>query len=618
MKKTFSDIVCKLPIAKVNEDLIYNIRNESLADYVVAAFKTMESKHLKLVKWELVTDESKFDPDEINVNHTKNKKNKKHVKRLSIAKSRYDLLRLTFFMKAKDGEGYKDVELLLFKRVQQYYYIIDGNKFYPIYQLLDSSTYNTKDFITLKSMLLPISMKKNDCNLETVSGEILYAPMFILYIFKKKITPITYYLATIGLQNTLRYFQMEDIIDVSRSKNYNKDEQYCFRTNKGFYVKVIKQFFISDLFTRSVVSMLINEMADCDSKIDLYSNEYWTTRLGYQYISSINKKNNTVIDRQELLIKGKGVIISFDRLLDDITKRNLKLSVYNKRDTYAIVRWMMRDFYEIKAKDNMDLKNKRIRLAEYIASYLIKKLSGKMNSFLSESNVKLENIENLINFDRHMLIKTVIGSKVPLIRYDSNVNDMNLFTALKYSSKGPSSIGEKGSNSINIKQRDIDISYAGRLDLNTSGSSDPGLSGIVVPFCKLHGKFFSEEQEPQTWTDNFSNLYSNYFNGTELKVKKLDYFYSKMVKSDKALEKLESMDKFIREDPYNDLDGFIAIDVTKTKPRLVRIKFKGADTSYIKPEETNVKKPRKRKAKKEKAVVPKKKIIKIKRREIKL
>lgn len=606
MKKTFSDIICKVPVAKVNEDLIYNIRQESLAEYVVDAFKTLESKHLKMTDWELITDESKFDPDQINVKHIKANKNKKYTKRLSMTRSRYDLLRMHFHLKASDGECDETLELLLFKTVKNYYYVIDGNKFYPIYQLLDSSTYTTKDFATLKSMLLPIAIKKIDSNITTVQGDVLYAPVFNLCIFKKKIKPILYYLATIGFNNTMRYFQMEDIIDVSRNKKYDKNEQYCFRTNKGFYIKVIKYFFDNDLFTRNVVNMLHGEMEDCESTQDLHSNEYWTIRLGSRYISSTNS--------QDLLIKGKGIIVSFHRLLDRIIKKNLKHIVYNKRDSYAIVRWMMRDFYDIKAKDNMDLKNKRIRLAEYIAAYVIKKLSGKMNSFLAESNVKLEDVQKLIAHDKNMIIRTVIGSKAPLLRYDNSVNDMDLFTALKYSSKGPSSIGEKGGNSINIKYRGIHTSYVSRLDLNTSGSSDPGLSGIITPFCELHGKFFSEEPEPDNWSKNFKKLYSNYFNGSKLKVKKLDYFYSKMKKSEKALRRLEDIKCFIDDDPYNDMNGYIAIDVTKNKPKLIRIKRKGEITDYIKDDETDKKKKKKKKSTKKKEVVdnviePKKKTV---------
>lgn len=601
MKKTFSDIICKVPVAKVNEDLIYNIRRESLADYVVSAFKILESKHLKMTSWELITDESKFDPDEINIKHIKANKNKKYTKRLSMTRSRYDLLRMNFHIKAVDGESDETLELLLFKTVNNYYYVVDGNKFYPIYQLLDSSTYTTKDFANLKSMRLPIAVKKIDNSITTVTGDVLYAPIFNLCIFKKKIRPILYFLATIGLENTLRYFQMEDIIEVSRSKKYDKNEQYCFRTNKGFYIKVIKYFFDNDLFTRSIVNMLHGEMEDCESTSDLHSNEYWTVRLGAQYI----KPTNT--NKHDLLIKGKGVILSFYILLDRITKKNLKHKVYNKRDSYAIVRWMMRDFYDIKSKDNMDLKNKRIRLGEYIAAYVIKKISGKMNSFLAESNVKLEDVKKLITYDRNMIIKTVLGSKAPLLRYDNSVNDMDFFTALKYSSKGPASLGENGSNSINIKYRGIHTSYVSRLDLNTSGSSDPGLSGIIVPFCELHGKFFSDEPEPDNWSENFKKLYSNYFNGAKLRVRKLDYFYSKMKKSEKALRKLEDISKFIDDDPYNDLNGYIAIDVTKTKPKLVRIKTKHEKTDYIIDETESKKKKKKsskgKKNKKEQLVV---------------
>ena len=47
--------------AKINEDLIYNIRKEPLVNFIVRAFKALENKYLKLVDWELITDENKFE-----------------------------------------------------------------------------------------------------------------------------------------------------------------------------------------------------------------------------------------------------------------------------------------------------------------------------------------------------------------------------------------------------------------------------------------------------------------------------------------------------------------------------------------------------------------------------
>ena len=60
--------------------------------------------HLKVVDWELITDESKIDSDSVNIRHIKNKNNKKFIKRMPIDNSRYELLKIKFYLCAEDVE----------------------------------------------------------------------------------------------------------------------------------------------------------------------------------------------------------------------------------------------------------------------------------------------------------------------------------------------------------------------------------------------------------------------------------------------------------------------------------------------------------------------------------
>ena len=43
---------------------------------------------------------------------------------MPIDNSRYELLKIKFYLCAEDGEEYKTIKLLLFKRCNKYYYII--------------------------------------------------------------------------------------------------------------------------------------------------------------------------------------------------------------------------------------------------------------------------------------------------------------------------------------------------------------------------------------------------------------------------------------------------------------------------------------------------------------
>ena len=47
-------------------------------------------------------------------------------------------------------------------------------------------------------------------------------------------------------------------------------------------------------------------------------------------------------------------------------------------------------------------------------------------------------------------------------------------------------------------QRGIDPSFIGKIDLNVTGNSDPGGTGILTPFIKTDGLFMSDKKEPES------------------------------------------------------------------------------------------------------------------------
>ena len=77
------------------------------------------------------------------------------------------------------------------------------------------------------------------------------------------------------------------------------------------------------------------------------------------------------------------------------------------------------------------------------------------------------------------------------------VNDLDIFSALRYTVKGPNSLGSKSDRNINVKFRGVHPSYLGNLDINVYSSSSPGLSGSCTPFAKVDGLYFDNNPEPQ-------------------------------------------------------------------------------------------------------------------------
>ena len=64
-------------------------------------------------------------------------------------------------------------------------------------------------------------------------------------------------------------------------------------------------------------------------------------------------------------------------------------------------------------------------------------------------------------------------------------------------------MGSKNENNISIKYRGIHPSYLGRIDINVCGTSDPGSSGVITPFCETEGLYFNGAQEPEDATFEF-------------------------------------------------------------------------------------------------------------------
>lgn len=491
---------------KLNMDVIKNYRETSLLEYIVDICKNIEvTGYIKFDGYEYITDESKFDLTIVNKKHQKRRKGKKYSdKNMDISVGRYDKLILKFIIDF-NGETRKVSNwILLPKRHKNCYYMINGNKFYPIYQLVDSSTYNSRDKITLKTLLMPTVIQRKIGSFKLVNDDKeIDIPYYIFKLFKKESPILLYYLATFGLSKTIKYFGFKGVISIVDHVKDDLDDYYYIKCSSNLYIKCIKFFFDADSFTASMCAML--KMVMTGRKLTLKSIDgvgIWLVKLGACFTTTATNQKD----------KGKNVLLSFRRIIDDTTKKHLKLKDRNKKDMYSLVRWMLRNFQDIKLKDNLDLKNKRLRMTEYIAGYFSTKISNISYRLLNRTKLlSADYIESCLQMKPTEIINKLVKS--PLLRYDDTVNDMDFFNALKYSSKGPSSLGEGGSGSISIRYRGIHPSHVGRLDLNTCSSSDPGLTGIISPFVETYDMFFDPEDEPQFWVHNFKQLKKKYMEG---------------------------------------------------------------------------------------------------------
>ena len=183
---------------------------------------------------------------------------------------------------------------------------------------------------------------------------------------------------------------------------------------------------------------------------------------------------------------------------------------------YAVLRWMLREYNNLRLKDNLDISVKRIRFAEYVASlYVMKIAKGIYRVADQNKRASIESITRAIKTDPLYLLKAIVLSK--MISYRNMVSDMDSMQALKFTYKGVSGLGENGSKSIPDIYRSIQPSHIGRVDLDASSDGNPGITGTLNPFLEMENGFFSGYEEPDTWQASYDQSVSEYYKAKGLK-----------------------------------------------------------------------------------------------------
>jgi hypothetical protein len=219
---------------------------------------------------------------------------------------------------------------------------------------------------------------------------------------------------------------------------------------------------------------------------DLFDIRYWIMNLGKSFA-------NASID------KGLFILDSIDGAYDIITKEELHLPDDMKVNIYQVLRWIMREFQYLRKKNNVDVTLKRMRIGECIAQTYATKLNTAIYNLAdSGKKVTLNGVHRRI-YTQPMYVINAVVNMINLVEYRDLVNDNDATLALKYTYKGISGLGENGA-SIQQSYRYVDPSHAGILDLDSSTTSDPGMSGTICPMAKVfNGNGFSEYQEPNFW-----------------------------------------------------------------------------------------------------------------------
>ena len=397
-----------------------------------------------------------------------------------------------------DPQKNLEVLIALPRYVKNYYFRLSGNYYNTTYQIVDGSTYNNAnarqskvDTNTLKTNFSPIRIFRSFRDLVDInSKETLKTVEYNSIIFKNTVNAYHYLLAFLGLYGLSQFLEINCVYITT--EQFNDPNYYCFKKH-NICISVPKICFQDPMVQGYVTALYVAIHKDTTIN-DIFNIRFWLINLGAAF------KNASVE-------KGLFQLDSIDSIYDLLTKEQLHLPEEDKEDIYCIFRWMLREFSNIRLKENIDVRTKRVRIADYIGQLYATNLNKGIHRISDlGKKVTLKKIEQAIYTQPHYILNNLSSATMSnLISYRDLVNDNDATAALKYTYKGISGLGEDGS-SIQPMYRYIDPSHVGILDLDSSSVSDPGMSGMICPMTDIYGTSFSEYQEPNTWREQYKGL----------------------------------------------------------------------------------------------------------------
>ncbi len=467
-------------VEQLNIGLMNKEYDKPLEEYIFDAFKGFEIlPNIKILGYEWVPDEEKYDINDHVIRRNSNKN--KAIK--NIAETRCGVLYIDAEISGLDKNGVMKVHYIKKPIVipiqdKNGYYLIKGKKCYLIYQMVDKMLYPSFGAVTVKS-LMPICVKTSKEDFTDQNGDVYTIPVYTIQIFKTAINVLLIY-SHLTITKTLNFLEVDRFIHIEcKDKEYPKSDKVIrFECGKksNIIVAVRKDIFDKDVYVKSMVGCLIKLFEE--------------TKISYENIDNWEEWM-IIVGGKNTIRRGIYQHIFFNRLLDNVTRKELKINEYDKQDIYYLLRWIIQNYHVLWAKDNLSMVNKRLRCNEYIGSFVTAEVSKRINRIVSLGDkATIKEYLGLFRFPEDIFITKLYSSGV--LRYAETNSDMDFGSKWKFTKKGPNSLGGQDARRIPIRQRQLHPTMLGYIDIADTSSSDPGQSGSLSPFCDVHSMYFDD------------------------------------------------------------------------------------------------------------------------------
>lgn len=429
---------------------------------------------------------------------------------INLKDSKIKLLIVNYYIRIYDGkpdnqENSKRLRVLIEvpRIVDKYYFQIFGNTYSSMFQVVDGSTYNNTSSnsktqsVVLKTMFMAIRLYRYKKHIDTVNYGTIPCVFFLSRIFNKPVLVLNYLLARYGIY---RLTEALKVVDFRISDKYDPEKEkdrYVVKKH-NLYLSLPIYIYENDQVAQSLLYTVCMGISKETTMLNVFTKEYWVKVLGGSFGNRSEKKGSSILD-------------SLESVYDLSTQSSIRLPYEDKKDIYCVLIWAIREFSALRQKDIFDIAFKRLRFPEYIAALYAMKVSRGIFRIADSGTITVDQIVKAINIYPDYLLKQITRDK--LVNYTNLVSDQDALYALKFTYKGVSGIGEdtnsKGS-SVPPAFRRVHPSHLGRVDLDTSSATDPGLSGMLCPLADVYNNSFSDYEEPNSWRDKSDELLKNY------------------------------------------------------------------------------------------------------------
>ena len=386
-----------------------------------------------------------------------------------IGRTRIGILSFDIFVGARDKNENLETALIpnkIYIPIEDEHgrYLID-NIMYPEYQLVDKLLYPSgKDSITLKS-LLPVVISYQPATEVSVDGYVVESKIGMVKIFTT-MEPIL--ACVMHVPAPLSYLEVFPILQFCGKVIDDKEDYEYFQPipDVDIYIKGFRKGLEEFDYVRSILVMAMSLIRKYNPPTieDLRDPRWWVYKLSYY---------DNIIEH-----RGACHEMHVARMLDTISAQVLPIPEVDKRIMISLLRYVLQT--EFDDVNIYSYENKRLRLNEVVSTIVTAEVSQKLKKlFRFGVLLKMKDALPCLKFHPQLILKNMykLGTVNPI----DFANDLDYPQQIRFTRKGPNSLGRMDKHKINIDHRQLHPSAIGKIDLLDS-SKDVGQSGMISPW----------------------------------------------------------------------------------------------------------------------------------------